>query len=386
MIRGRLMILAVLAAPWVGGWMPVCAETVGQGVKNEDFMNLGAIRVNAQVVGVHEVEAQFLESYQLLQEKVKRGTVKGDAIDKALKDAWTAALQTTIQDTLLDQQGAKYRTRIIRSILANSAPGTYDNQMLDAFRRWEEDAVREYARQKIQAAGGEAELAAALKRKGQTLDDWKKSLSREIFRQQVLFDSLGNIPPSPKAGRAYFEAHPDEFEVKDIWRLRRIKIPKNKFSTPEAAQQAAQVIYTKIKEGYDFAQMAADLKYDPPYDASGGLLTVDGQTDLPSGNFPIEERIAKKLIAKDGQYCEPLDLDDQYLIVKREYYKAGVKPTFEDSAEKAIALAQFDRVKQKKQEFYEKQKKDSFVEILQNDPPERWGRALKATGIKRESK
>ena len=378
MILRRLTLLGVFAALGQGlALHTACAETVGQGVKNEDFMNLGALRINAQIVGVHEVENNFLESYQLIQDKVRRKQLKGDAVDKALKDAWTSAVQTTIQDTLLDQQGAKRRTQIIRSILSNSAPGTYDNQMLDAFKRWEADAVRQYAQQKIQAAGGEAELAAALKRKGQSMEDWRRSLSRELFRQEVLFESLGNIPPSPKAGRAYFEAHPDEFEQKDVWRLRRIRIPKSKFSTPEAAQQAAQVIYSKLKEGYDFAQMATDLKYDPPYDAQGGLLTSDGQADLPSGTFPIEERIAKKMIVKDGQFCEPLDLDDQYLIVKREYYKPGNKPTFEDVAEKAIALSQFDRVKQKKQEFYEKQKKDSFVEILQADPPERWIKALK---------
>jgi parvulin-like peptidyl-prolyl isomerase len=130
------------------------------------------------------------------------------------------------------------------------------------------------------------------------------------------------------------------------------------------------MIHRRLSEGADFAGLAADLKYDPGYDEKGGLLHVDGKTDLPSGNFPAEERIAREL--KDGQSSKPIELPEAWLLVKREGYRPGVKQTWEQAAEKAAALAFEERLAAKKAEFFEKLKKQALIEIVQPELPAKW--------------
>jgi parvulin-like peptidyl-prolyl isomerase len=120
----------------------------------------------------------------------------------------------------------------------------------------------------------------------------------------------------------------------------------------------------------EFGEVAAALKYDPATDSRGGLLTVDGKTDLPSGQFPAEERIAKSL--KDGEISKPVEVGDAFIIVKRDAYKPAIKLTWEEAADMAAGLAFTERLKKKKQEFFEKQKSDAYIEIVQKEPPEKW--------------
>jgi parvulin-like peptidyl-prolyl isomerase len=274
-----------------------------------------------------------------------------------------------VQDALLDQLGAERREQIIHMIVAYSEPTTPPSRVMASFQRLEGDKVRELRQELVRAAGGENEMRAALARKGQTLAEWEAGLKREFFRREVLYSALGNVVDSPAAAKAYYDAHPEKFRRDDAWQLRRIRIPKSKFSTPQAAAEAAALIHRKLTEGHDFAALAANLAYDPPYGAQGGMLTVKGVTGLASGNFPAEERLARNL--KDGEISAPLDMGDAFLIVRREAYRAAVTPTFEEAANQAAALAYSERVRKKKEEFFEKQRKNAFVEVLLPDPPAR---------------
>jgi parvulin-like peptidyl-prolyl isomerase len=343
----------------------------------DEVANTVALRVNGQPVSLSEVEAVFADSWQLIQDKLRRGKF-GDRQDDlsvpevpgAVREMWGVALQTAVQDALLDQLGAKHRERIIQSFVLRSDPSVPPTRMMEKFHRLEADEVRHLREEMVKSAGGDKELRAALARKGQTLQSWETGLKRELFRREVLYMNLGYIPDSPAAARAYFDAHPDKFVRPDAWRLRRIRIPKAKFTTPEAAAEAAKLIRDKVADDRNFAAVARELAYDPPYDARGGLLTVGGQPDQPSGNFPAEERIAAAL--KDGEISQPVDIGEAYLIVLREGCRPGAAPTFEEAAEQAAALCYTDRLKKKKEEFFEKQKKDAFIEILQKEPPGRY--------------
>lgn len=329
--------------------------------------NSVALRVNGQPIGLREVEAAFDDSWRLIQERQARGSLKGPEVEKAVRDGWRDALQTVVQDAILDLLGEEHRERIIRYFVARFDPATPPSRIMDSFRRLEGDEVRRLRTEMIKAAGGEDELRAALKRKGQTIREWEQGLRRELFRREVVYMNVGYIADSPKLAREYFNAHPDQFRKPDAWRLRRIRIPKDRFKTPDAAAQAAKLIHERLKEGQDFAALAATLAYDPPHDQVGGLLMLNGQADRPSGTFPEEERIAAKL--QDGAISEPVDTGTAYLIVKREGYREKQEPTFDDVADQASALAYSTRLKQKKEEFFAKEKHDAFIEILAKDPP-----------------
>ncbi|MBI3830107.1 MAG: peptidyl-prolyl cis-trans isomerase [Planctomycetes bacterium] len=333
--------------------------------------NTVALRVNARAISSREIEAIFRDSYTLIQDKLKRGELKPEAKRDAIREAWKSALQTAIQDQLLDELGTKFRQEIKARIVSNYSPGTSSARIEDAYRRWEGDMVAQLRKQMIEAAGGEKALRDTLTQRGQNWKEWERGLLLEIFRREVLYFSLGPVSDSPAASKAYFEAHPEEFSRPDAWRLRHIRIPKDKFTSAEETLKTAELIRKKLAEGgVEFGEVAAALKYDPATDTRGGLLTVDGKTDLPSGQFPAEERIAKGL--KDGEISKPVEVGDAFLIVKREGYKPALKLTWEEAADMAAGLAFTERLKKKKLEFFEKQKSDAYIEIVQKEPPEKW--------------
>lgn len=332
--------------------------------------NAVAVRLNASVVSLREIEFAFSDSYSLIQDRIRRGELKPETRVPALKEAWKQATQSVIQDRLLDEQGSRFRKEIKAQIVSQHSPGTPSTRMEEAYRRWEADMVAQIRRDLLQEAGGELALRATLEKRGQTMKQWEQNLVLEIFRREVLFRNVGPVSDSPAAARAYYDAHPEDFSRPEAWRLRRIRIPKDRFTTAEEAAKTAELIHTKLSEGVEFAKVASALKYDPGVDEKGGLLTVDGKTDLPGGHFPAEEKIAVGL--KDGAFSKPIDTGDAYLIVKREGYRPALTMPWEDAAGRASALSMTERIKKKKEQFYNKQKSEAFIEMLITEPPARW--------------
>ena len=354
-------------------WLPLALAAVLAAAEDpapEITENAVALRVNAAVISVREVEWVFFDSFELLQDKLRRGELKPEQKTDALRLAWKQALDTAIQDKLLDEMAQDLRDQIKLAMIARLAPGTLPSRAEDTYRRLEADHVERLRKDRVEKAGGEKKLIETLRKRGQSYHAWERGLVLDLFRGEVLAQNLAPIAVSPAAARDYFELHPAKFNAPDAWRLRRIRVPKDKFQSPEAAEQAANMIYKKLSEGADFAELAAALKYDPGFDEKGGLLQVDGKTDLPSGNFPAEERIARDL--KDGQFSKPAALPEGWLIVKREGYRPGVKQTWEQAAENAAALAFNERLAAKKAEFFDRLKKKALIEVVHPELPAKW--------------
>jgi parvulin-like peptidyl-prolyl isomerase len=326
-----------------------------------------AVKVNTQVVSIREVETVFADSRVLIDDKLRRGELRPDALEQAIRTAWTEALETAVQDRIIDQHADKRRKDIIHSYLAAAGEEGGGDRALDMFRRLEDTYIRKLRRELIAAAGGEDELRAALKRRGQTFQEWENNLSRELFRRDVIALELGPVTVSPAAIREYYSKHPDEFQQAEAWRLRRIRIVKAQFSAPDVALQAARLAKEKALQNNDFAEAASKVSDDPEFAKGGGLLTRGDKTDLPSGNFPVEEDLARKL--KDGEISDPVDAGDWYILVQRAGYRAAKMQSLEEAAEKAQALAFAEKLKQKKREMYQKLKAETYIEVIQKDPP-----------------
>jgi len=329
--------------------------------------NAPALKVNTQIVSIRQVEGIFMDSYLLIQDKLHKGELGPASLGEAIRMAWTEALETATQDSIIDQRADKRRKDIIHMYLARAGGDVSGDRALEYFRREEAYYVQLLRREMIAAAGGEEELAKALKRRGQTMREWEAGLSRELFRRDVLALELGPASRSPGAARAFYDKHPELFKQSEAWRLRRIRIAKDKFKSPEVALEAAKMVCAKIAGGADFEELALKVSSDPEFAGQGGLLTRDGKTDLPSGAFPFEERIAENL--QDGRAAEPADGGAWYVIVQRVAFRPMKIQSFEEASDKAEALAYSEKLKQKRRELFDKLKHESYIEVLQKDPP-----------------
>jgi len=332
-----------------------------------ETFNGPALKINTQIVSIREVETLFADSQVLILDKLRRGQLSPAALEPAIRIAWSEALETATQDRIMDQRADKRRKDIINYYIARAGGNISPDRAVEFFKREEADAVRRLRRELIAAAGGEEELRSALRRRGQSMEQWEAGLSRELFRRDVLAVELGPIPRSPAAARQFYEKHPELFKQDEAWRLRRIRIAKSKFTSPDVARQAAKMLREKLSGGGDFAELAARVSEDPEFAAQGGLLSRDGKPDLPSGFFPVEEKIAERL--KDGEVSEPMETDDYILIVQRGGFRPVKIQIFEEAAERAEALAYSERLKGRKKELFEKLKDESYIEVLQKEPP-----------------
>ncbi len=353
-MKRNIRLLAILS---IGLWRLGAAET----------FNGPAIKVNTQIVSIRDVETVFSDSYVLIQDKLRRGELSQNNLEAAIRMAWTEALDTATQDKIMDQRADKRRKDIINYYVARAGGAIGADKAVELFKREEADYVRRLRKELVAAAGGEEELRAALKRRGQTMEQWEAGLNRELFRRDVLAMELGPIGRSAAAAKAFYEKHPEMFKQEEAWRIRRIRVAKSKFTSADVALQAAKLLCERIKAGGDFAELAAKVSEDPEFAEKGGLLMRDGKSDLPSGNFPAEEKIAETL--KDGGISEPIDAGDWYVIVQRAGYRALKIQPFGEAEERAEALAYNEKLKQKKRELFEKLKDESYIEVLQKDPP-----------------
>ena len=332
-----------------------------------ETFNAPALKINTQIVSIREVEQVFSDSFVLIQDRLKSGELSPENLGTAIRIAWTEALETATQDKIMDQRADKRRKDIMNYYLARAGGNFSPDRAIEFFKREEADYIRRLRRELIAAAGGEEELRKALKRRGQTMQDWEAGLPRELFRRDVLALEMGPISRSPAATRTFFEKHPELFKQDDAWRLRRIRIAKKNFSKPETAAEAAKLVREKVIAGSDFAELAAKVSEDPEYASQGGMLTRNGKPDLPSGNFPAEERIADAL--KDGELSEVIDAGDWFVIIQRLGYRPRKVQSFEDASERAEALSYAEKLKQRKKDLFEKLKDESYIEVLQQEPP-----------------
>ncbi len=338
-------------------------------VVGQDFMSNGvAVKVNSQNVSVRDVEALYNDSYSLIQDKLRRGELAAAHLDEAIRLAWAEALDTAIQDKLLDQRAEKRKREIMSFYLQRAGSTLGAPKALEMFHRLESEYVAKLRHDKIVAAGGEEELRKALKRNGQTMAQWEDNLSKELFRRDVIGIEMGQIIVRPSEMEEYYKKHPEQFGQPEAWRLARIRIDKKKFTAPEIALAATNKVKARIDGGDDFAALAAKVSDDVIFAPNGGLMTRNGLTDLPSRAFPKEEEIAKDM--KDGELSGPHDMDDAYILLRRLGHQEAHTKKFEEVSDKAEMLVYNEKFKQKKKEMYERQKRESYVEVLQKDPPD----------------
>lgn len=184
-----------------------------------------------------------------------------------------------------------------------------------------DSVVDELVQERIQELGGSRiTLMKTLQAQGETFEQFRKDL-----RERYIVSALRNknisqgIIISPYQIENYYGTHQDDFKVEDEVELRMIVLKKSSDDDTNTLKLARE-IQTKIKEGADFAQMAAVY--------SQGSQQKDG------GDWGfIERSVLNKQLSdiafslKPGQMSDVIETPGaDYLMLVEQTRPAHVKP------------------------------------------------------------
>lgn len=132
----------------------------------------------------------------------------------------------------------------------------------------------------------EDSLLAALKRFGMTKEqwvlDWRMKMGISKFIKTAVQDT---VKVTSDQARAYYDAHPDEFQRGEMVHVRHILLRVPDGATPEASASVKlklEAIAAKIKRGADFGQIAQASSEDSLTSASGGDWGLRPRGRLPA--------------------------------------------------------------------------------------------------------
>src|SRR5437762_11444732 len=83
-------------------------------------LNTVAVRVNNQSISVLDVVNVYHDSYAVIQDRMKKGELNAANLEGAIRLAWKEALDTAVQDKILDQRAEKRKREIQNYILAQA--------------------------------------------------------------------------------------------------------------------------------------------------------------------------------------------------------------------------------------------------------------------------
>jgi peptidyl-prolyl cis-trans isomerase SurA len=124
------------------------------------------------------------------------------------------------------------------------------------------------------------ELEKLLSEQGMTMADLRTRLVEEFSPQQVVRAEVAErIAVSEKDTRAYYEAHPGEYDIPAQATVREIVLKASE-SERDAKRAAAEAVRARVAEpGADFAAVAAEVS-DAGTKKAGGLLGTVKKGDL----------------------------------------------------------------------------------------------------------
>jgi peptidyl-prolyl cis-trans isomerase SurA len=189
-----------------------------------------------------------------------------------------------------------------------------------------EDRVNEAVANVEQQVGGTRALQEALARDGMTLTEFRETYrsdiritqTRQLFLQRRLADARPVVITDEEM-RAFYEEQRAQLQDRpELISLEQILIrPTAPDSAWNAAQQLADSLVVKIRDGAEFAELAREYSDDPGSAANGGDLGW-----FRRGNMvPEFENVAFRL--PDGQVSFPVRTDYGWHLIRVERSRPG---------------------------------------------------------------
>ena len=171
----------------------------------------------------------------------------------------------------------------------------------------------------------DAQLKKSLAQNGVSWEDFRKQGRMELEKAMMLNDELRqHVTIPPEEIQAYYDAHRDEFTVKqEKYKLAQILVVLPPNATPAeiaAAKAKADEARKKAAAGEDFGELAKRYS-DDESKAQGGELGTFGPDDI------MDEILAGIRNLQPGQISEVITSKHGFHIIKVEQHEVpGVKP------------------------------------------------------------
>jgi peptidyl-prolyl cis-trans isomerase SurA len=217
-----------------------------QGTACGEIFNRVVAIVNADVVTLYELNTRIAELTGMPPEALKRKS---------------------------ESQYLETRRRVLNMLIEEKIAFEKIRELKITVPPKEVDAAIEKV--KAQNNMTQEDLVAALKEKGQSFEQYRKMLKKELERVRLInYEVKSNIIITEEELKAYYDEHKDEFSTKGRVHLAMIFLkqedPGNQRELKELKEKAAGLI-KKIKAGEDFGKLAKAFSNGPGANEGGDL-------------------------------------------------------------------------------------------------------------------
>jgi peptidyl-prolyl cis-trans isomerase SurA len=305
----RLVVVLALVT------LAVATAHAGQGVIGQppatkpDIIESVLVKVNGDIITKTDLESR--QSGVLRTQKINIQAMSNADLEKLLAELTPQIIVDSVDELLLLQRGKELGYKLSD----------------EKFKQVLENIKKE---NKIET---EEQFQAALKTEGMTLSDLRTRLEKSMVVQQVQgTEVMGRISVSEAEGKAYYEAHKDEFTTPASMMLREILIavPASKLgfnvAQDEAAKAKADALLARLKAGDSFEKAVADVS-EAPSKANGGLIGPISLADV----VPALRQILESL--KTGQFTEVVRTQAGYQIYKVDTLTPARVQSWEEARE-----------------------------------------------------
>jgi peptidyl-prolyl cis-trans isomerase SurA len=281
---------------------PLCRGALAQEKNEPQVIDGIAAVVNGEVITHSQVR-----NVSGPRERLLRANLRGEELQKQVKEAREAALKDLIDRQLIVQAFREEKLAL---------PDYFVEQRMN-------EIIRE------NFGGDRATFIKALQAQNYSLGEFKKMELEKII---VAAMRGKNVKPvvaiSPTKVDEYYRKNREEFTSKEEVKLRMIMIPSRADRGNAAAQKAlAEEILGKLANGADFERMAQMYSEDTTRDVGGDWGWIERKTLAPQ-----LEKVAFGLRA--GKISNIVELGGNYYILRVDERRGGVtKPLAEVRAE-----------------------------------------------------
>ncbi|HWJ31011.1 MAG TPA: peptidylprolyl isomerase [Gaiellaceae bacterium] len=204
----------------------------------------------------------------------------------------------------------------------------------------DKDVDKEIERYKKQFYGGsDARYEKAVKQQGLTDEQAREAIKQQLISQKVTKKITSDVKTSDSDITAYYNSHKSQYVQPESREVRHILVTK---------KALADSLYTQLKGGANFAQLAKKYSKDPGSAANGGKLTISkGQT------VPEFDKTAFAL--KKGELSKPVKTQYGYHLIQA---LSAVKPSSSTPLTKVRASI--------KQQLEQQRKNDKITKWLED--------------------